>query len=251
MVITPYQSAVLDVTGIQNALLYVLSDVHSNLPALNAVLSTIPRDSVILFLGDYVGYYVEPNQVCNYIRSLKTSYCISGNHDMYVTGKMNFNKEKDALYRSSWTKNILSTENMQWLKQLPYSLCITVLGSKHINTILMHHGDLKHPENYVYPNTTFDFCAIEQKTLVLLGNTHHPMIRQDGTKLILNPGSVGQPRDYNSNAAYATINLTTGVMELKRVSYDVKSYQKKLRAQNIDAAAVDILSRSVEAHRVI
>jgi len=223
--------------------LYIISDIHANLPAFQAVLNEIPAGSDIICLGDMVGYYTEPNEVCDLLRT-RNIFCILGNHDMYVTQLIPYNKDRDSLYRTSWTVNTLTDENMGWLRKLPASIIIHVgHEDSKIKTVVSHHGDFNNPEKYIYPDTEFNCEIFGTHTLGLLGNTHHPMIRHDATNYLLNPGSVGQPRDWNPAASFAVVDLINADIHIHRVKYDVQAYQEKLKLQGLEPQAIEILSR--------
>ena len=226
-----------------NYKIYVLSDIHSNLPALNAVLAELPSDAIIICLGDLVNYYIEPNEVCDHIRALN-AWCIAGNHDLYATEELSFNQEKEDFYRVGWTKDNLNKTNLEWLKTLPRSLNLEITGiNSNINRIVVCHGSFDNIETYIYPDTPFDLQILEPNTLGLLGHTHHSMIKKDKNRLLVNPGSVGQPRDYDPRASYAVINLIDSSVEIKRVHYNVFAYQERLKGYNINTTMIDLLSR--------
>jgi len=223
--------------------LYVISDLHSNLPALEAVLSEIPQGSFIICLGDFVGYYVEPNEVCEKIMNLN-SYSIVGNHDLYLTEELKFNFLKDEIYRTSWTRSVIKASNLSWLKNLPTSIQFNVFGNVKVKKILAYHGSPENIESYIYPNSEIDIEQFGTKTIILLGNTHHPMVRNHKSNILINPGSVGQPRDYNAMSSYCKINLRECLIDIKRVVYNVSIYQKKLRSYDVNELAINMLWRA-------
>jgi putative phosphoesterase len=229
-------------------MLYVISDIHANLPALTAVMDKIPDQSKIICAGDIVGYYTEPNAVCELLRARDVA-CIVGNHDLYVLNKLNYAQSNETKYRVHWTREHLTKNNLNWLQQLPETRTFkkqTNINNKCMQNISVHHGSMLNIEEYIYPNTPIDHLTLADNTITVLGHTHHPMIRdKDSGACILNPGSVGQPRDRNPAASYAIINFKTQSITIKRVSYDVPKYQKKLEQLNLTHAAIHILSRTV------
>ncbi len=187
--------------------LYVISDIHANLPALEAVLNAVPEDGTIICLGDFVNYYINPNEVCDLIRS-RRAHCIVGNHDLYVLGKLKYNEERDKYYRVPWTKSCLRKDNIEWLNSLPEFLYLDILDRRaKIRSILAHHGNFKNTETYIHSDTNFDMNLLGENTLGLLGHTHHAMIKIKKNNILLNPGSVGQPRNGDPGASYAVIDL--------------------------------------------
>lgn len=226
---------------------YVISDIHSNLIALEAVLSEIPKGSFIICLGDFVGYYLEPNEVCEKIQYLN-SYNIAGNHDLYVTQELEFDPSKDKIYRTSWTRSVMKSSNLDWLSSLPISIQFNVSDNSKIKKILAYHGSPYNIESYIYPNSEIKFQQFDTETIVLLGNTHYPMIRNQESNILINPGSVGQPRDYNPMASYCKINLKELIIEIKRVLYNVSRCKKKLKLYHVSQMAIDMLSRTKKIH---
>lgn len=230
--------------------LYVISDVHSNLPALIAVLEQIDASSRILCAGDIVGYYLDPNPVIEQLRERGVE-CILGNHDQYALGLLSYPPSREDKYRVQWTRDALSLQNAAWLDSLPLSRTYRVAGvddvsvdAKGFRRVLLNHGSFSNPEEYIYPDTPFDESMLGEHTVAIFGHTHHPMVREYGTARLLNPGSVGQPRDRRPPASYARIDLTSGAIELLRASYDVTSYQARLQATGIMPSMIDILSRT-------
>lgn len=221
----------------------VFSDIHANLDALQEVLKDCGEVDQVWCLGDLVGYGPQPNECVDLVRSLTNLSCIKGNHDLAATGEIDislFNNEaKESML---WHQNNLSRENKKFLKELPEKL--------EINGMTLTHGSPRNPIweyilepyiariNYEYFKT--DFC--------LVGHSHQPMISswnaEDGVlewgppqpgatitlhnRMIINPGSVGQPRDSDPRAAYGI--YTTGLrrFEFRRVAYDVSTVQKKI-----------------------
>lgn len=229
--------------------LYVISDIHSNLPALAAVLDAVEVSARVLCAGDIVGYYIDPNPVIELLRS-RTVECILGNHDQYALGLLPYPSSREDKYRVQWTRSALTFENTAWLKGLPNSrtYCVSTghLGRQSVplfQRVLLTHGSFSSSEEYIYPDTPFDGSVLGEHTIGIFGHTHHPMVREYGTSRLLNPGSVGQPRDRKPSASYARIDLAAGSIELLRKDYDVAGYQERLRGAGITSSMVDILSR--------
>lgn len=219
--------------------------------ALRAVMDSIPAEANVLFAGDAVGYYDEPNYVCDFLRD-RANFAIAGNHDLYVTGKLPYKMANEAKYRIQWTREKLSAKNYQWLDELPLQQVLRTEKTFHLgissetvelNSLILAHGVPGNCERYVYPDTPIDFvCA--PGTLVILGHTHHPMLRRTGFGLVVNPGSIGQPRDRNPSSALAHIDLLEGTIYLRRVPYDHSEYAIYLRDRNFDEESIRILTRT-------
>jgi predicted phosphodiesterase len=218
----------------------VMADVHGNKPALEAVLRAAPKVDRWLCLGDIVGYYPDVNDVCQILDSLD-ALVIRGNHDAYVTGQMAVDPVKKELYRTDWTRGELSDQWLNWLTRLPAEINFSE-GDKLIRA---RHASPWDEETYVYPDSpSLRSIHPQQGEYYFLGHTHHPMIVQAGEGFVVNPGSVGQPRDYNRDASYAILDVQSGSIEHRRAAYDVTAYQRSLAALGWPEATISILSRS-------
>ena len=204
--------------------LALLGDIHGNHRALRAVLSAASLTGVeyLLITGDLVGYYDAPLAVLDMLHSWKY-YLVRGNHeDMLKTARSdeNFLSQIDARYGTglrSATEQ-LSDKQLDELCNLPHPLELEKDGCK----ILLCHGAPWDINQYVYPDAQpelLERCALQDYNLVVLGHTHYPMTHRIGKTLVVNPGSVGQPRDGNYKAAFATFDGEK--FELFRVDYNV------------------------------
>ena len=218
----------------------LLADIHANLPALNAILNDMPSVDHIVCLGDVVGYYADPNEVCDILRERQIP-TIRGNHDAYVIGALVPNQARVAAYRTVWTQGTLRRENLEWLRTLPTEINFH-WGNLQVQ---IRHATPWDEEGYLYPDS--DRLAeihLGQNQRLALGHTHWPMLRQCGEGFVVNPGSVGQPRDCNPAAAYAILDCNSGAVEFRRISYDVAGLQQRLRSLEWDPATIAILSRT-------
>jgi diadenosine tetraphosphatase ApaH/serine/threonine PP2A family protein phosphatase len=223
----------------------VLSDIHANYTALETVLKDAGKVEETWCLGDLVGYGPDPNMVVEVIRESPHLTCILGNHDVAVIGKMAqeaFNG--DARRSLIWTEKVLTHENMDFLCALPQS-------SKVRGEVTLAHGSPRDPIweyilntlsarlNFDYFDTAFCFVGHthiqsifqlnEENNRVTMG-----MIREDeaislSPRVILNPGSVGQPRDHDTRAAYAIYDSVANTWEARRVIYDIVEVQQRIR----------------------
>lgn len=227
----------------------VLSDLHANLTALEAVLHAAEgRWDQCVCLGDVVGYGPDPNEVTSKIRAL-AAQTIRGNHDKAVAGLMDttdFNPvAKTAV---DWTRSQLSPENLQWLKSLP-------AGPLAAYGIVLVHGAFQDEDEYVFtPAQALDGLLDSTADLTFYGHTHHQggfsyqgsnleilhvhprpadsfaaLRIEPNRRYLLNPGSVGQPRDADPRAGFAIADLAHGTVEFWRVPYDIASVQKRMR----------------------
>lgn len=201
----------------------VLSDIHANLAALDAILGTLRKDEVeaLVLLGDYVGYYYEPGEVIDRLREWP-HHAIRGNHDRLL-----LEAREDVTvaerYRERYGSGVdvalgeLSSAAWQWLEALPERLTVE-LGSF---TIELCHGAPFDPDAYVYPDAGPDIfarCRLAGRDAVWMGHTHWPFLKP-GSPWLLNPGSVGQPRDLGGMASWCLFDGDTGAVAFRRTDF--------------------------------
>lgn len=217
----------------------IISDIHGNLPALEAVFGAMPPIDLLLCAGDVVGYYPDVNEVCERIRQSGASV-VRGNHDAYVTGALTPAPAKVAAYRTDWTRETLTSENRAWLKTLPAELRLSFGSAR----VILRHASPWDEESYLYPDSPqVGRVELHAGAFLVLGHTHIPLKRSAGGGVLINPGSVGQPRDGDPRAACCVLDTTTGEVEFVRCSYDVRSYQEQLRTLGWNEKMIQILSR--------
>ena len=240
----------------------VLSDIHSNATALDAVLDAAKdRWDLSVCLGDVVGYGPDPNEVTARLRELGTS-TIRGNHDKAVTGLMatdDFNPvAKSAV---DWTRAQLKPDHLDWLSGLPHGPLAT-------DGIVLVHGALQDEDEYVFtPAQALDGLLDSTVAVTFFGHTHHqggfsyldahlevlqirPRANEPFSALrielprryLLNPGSIGQPRDGDARAAFAIADLEHQVVEFWRVPYDISVVQERMRAARLPEPLVQRLN---------
>ncbi len=221
----------------------VISDIHANLSALEAVLDVAEAYEAVWCLGDLVGYGPDPNDCVELVRSLPNLLCLIGNHDQAAIGMIplsRFNREAGAI--AAWTRQKLSGENIEYLRSLPSKITT--------QNYTLAHGSPNQPIwEYVLDQHTADRSFDALKTdYSLIGHTHLPAIyhRPPGDtfsktrrikwegemalspKMILNPGSVGQPRDRDPRASYAILDTEANTWEMRRIAYDVARVQARI-----------------------
>jgi predicted phosphodiesterase len=220
----------------------IISDVHSNIDALEPVLAMIDCFNVdqIVCLGDVVGYNATPNECVEILRK-RDIPTILGNHDAVACGleePWGFNPV--ALAAAMWTREQLTPDNMEWLKNLPDAMnfghFVTVHGApKNHNTYLFSWEDIL-PHLYFLEEQNCSIC--------LMGHTHTPGIFSadgvytvdddarfrlgEGKLFFMNPGSVGQPRDANPHAAFGILDTTAKNYEQIRVAYSVEKAARRV-----------------------
>lgn len=217
----------------------ILSDIHGNLSAFEAVIADMPSIDVIVCCGDIVGYYPDVNEVCALLRKMGV-FSVRGNHDAYVVRELDPNPSLASALRVEWTREQLDSVNRNWLKSLPTEI--------HFNwdhlTLIVRHASPWDEETYLYENSTLlKKIEIQTDEILALGHTHFPMIKSIGNGILVNPGSVGQPRDGRSEASYAMLSTGNRIPEIRRVVYDVSALQKRLKLMGWDEATIEILKK--------
>ena len=226
----------------------VISDIHANLVALETVLAEAGPYDAVWCLGDLVGYGPNPNECVARVRSLPGLICLLGNHDQAVLGDIDLRVfNGDARAAISWTRQVVTPETTDYLRLLsPETVWrdYTLVHASPRQPIWEYILDCEiAAANFPYISTPY--C--------LVGHTHHPVIFEqlpDGDvleeepdyaaprplarqRLILNPGSVGQPRDNNPDAAYALLDVDSEAWEYRRVPYDIATTQLRMRAARL------------------
>lgn len=211
----------------------LISDPHSNLAAFKAVLKDMPRVDQIICIGDLVGYAAEPNEVVNLVRS-KRIKVVMGNHDYAAVTRDVRGFNSIAAQAALWTADKLSEENLEFLSNLPTHLRLNLKQKLYVV-----HGSPRDPLNeYVFPDyPNRELARILEGVdadIVALGHTHVPMKRMIMGKLVVNPGSVGQPRDRDPRASYAVLTLGEEVeVSYRRVEYDTEAAAKLIRTAGL------------------
>lgn len=199
----------------------IISDVHSNLPALECVLEALKTENIdkIVHAGDIVGYNPYPNEVIEVIRNAEI-ISILGNHDRAVNSADTIGLNLYAAQAVYWTVDMLKKESASYLKKLKHREFLN-FAQKNIAII---HGSPWNDDEYVYEHElTARFLNKVNADILIYGHTHVPCVKRFSTGIIINPGSVGQPRDGNSKASYAVLDLDEWHAEIKRIGYNVKA----------------------------
>ncbi|NWG09742.1 MAG: metallophosphoesterase family protein [Nitrososphaerales archaeon] len=214
--------------------LAVISDIHGNLDALDAVLKSMGKKSIYC-LGDLVGYGANPNEVIEWAKDHGVK-CVMGNHEYaVVTGDASwFNW--DAQRAVFWTRSNLKRENLEFIRSLPKRMDLKIDDFR----ILLVHGSPNDPIfEYVMPeshNELFDYYLSNNRVQVVgLGHTHIPFMYRSDRGVVFNPGSVGQPRSGDPRACYAVLTIGKGEVEVehKLVEYDIHSAAEKIIRANL------------------
>lgn len=237
----------------------VVSDIHSNLTALVAVLGDMGAVDQLWCLGDFVGYGPWPNECIDLLRE-RGALAIAGNHDLAAIGTVScedFNG--DAAIAAQWTADQLSPSSRSYLKSLQ------PIGE--VEGVTLAHGTPREPVwEYMLSASTAaaGFDAIDTD-LCLVGHTHIPSLFVESAsgvpevsympggatspsaplKRIVNPGSVGQPRDRDPRAAYLLYDTDAGELAWRRIEYDIDKVQKRMRKLGLPAFLTERLAYGV------
>ncbi|MCE2472048.1 MAG: metallophosphoesterase family protein [Anaerolineae bacterium] len=227
----------------------VISDIHANDTAFEAVLKHSEGEwDFVWCLGDVVGYGPDPNECVERLKTLP-QLCLAGNHDWAALNRLDVKTfNPDARRAVEWTQDTLTTENTEFLEHLPVTF---VIGEY----TLVHASPREPIWEYIlepsiaalnFPHFETPYCFV--------GHTHQPVIYTmdddeskaqssppryneshtlNGRRQIINPGSIGQPRDQNPDAAYGILDLTSGVFEHRRIPYNIRAVQRRMLDYNL------------------
>ena len=227
----------------------VISDIHANLNAMEAVLADAGKVDETWCLGDMVGYGPDPNDVIERLRELPNLTCILGNHDVAVLGQMDYAVfNADARKSLLWQQQNVTDSNLVYLDTLSKDklICGNVTlahGSPRdpvweyiLNTLSARLNFSAFSTDYCFVGHTHIQCFFQMdmnKDLVTQYLPRQGQVTKLTPRIILNPGSVGQPRDRDSRAAYAIFDPETSSWEPHRVNYDISAVQARIRAAGL------------------
>ncbi|MDP9119944.1 MAG: metallophosphatase family protein [Acidobacteriota bacterium] len=240
----------------------VLSDMHANWEAFEAVLrrSRRKRFDAVLVLGDLVGYGAAPNQVVEAVRALAPRlYTVRGNHDKVAAGidsGSNFNQT--ALVAAQWTAERLTASNLRFVRELPVGPIAIEEG------LAICHGSPLDEDTYVFSDIdAFEIFSAFPVPVTFFGHTHIPsLFSLEGRNLgvtalrgasgslvlhpegryLVNPGSIGQPRDRDPRASYMTYDSDRRIVRWYRLPYPIGSAQQRIRKAGLPSSLADRLA---------
>lgn len=225
-------------------LIGLLADVHGNVLALQAALRSLAQCQVgqIWVAGDSIGYYPYVNEVVDLLRTSKVT-AILGNHEAYFLGRLPISQKRWGDYQLDQVDRTLSQENRAWLAALPGEHHLEIDGFK----LSMYHGSPWGVEEYIYPDSQklAQFAQIEADA-VIMGHTHIPMVHREGRVLLVNPGSCGQPRDYQPGTCFGILDTRLRKISLHRIAYDLQPLIKTLESMSYPRAIIEVLTRRHE-----
>ena len=237
----------------------LLSDIHANLEALEACLAAAPAHDLVVNLGDVVGYGASPNEVIDRALGLGKIF-VRGNHDKAATGLLSLDDFNPlAAAAAVWTRDQLTREHFDWLHALPQG----PVPIEKFPEIQLVHGSPEDEDTYVVSigDALIPLLA-EQRAITFFGHTHLqggffangssadgfrpeyrtvgqaesvPLQLKSNTRYLINPGSVGQPRDGDWRAAFGLFDTEAQVMHFHRTPYNLKAAQDRIFAANLPA----------------
>lgn len=239
----------------------VISDIHGNLHALEAVFRALESEGAdtLWSLGDVVGYGPRPNACCERVAA-RASVSLAGNHDLGVLGSLDLDEfSPDAAAAALWTRSVLSPGARAYLE--PLTPQATAPGTE------LFHASPRDPiwDYVISAEAAADAFRLTRAEIVLVGHSHVPLaiglepggelgggLAAAGSEVdlgagrwLLNPGSVGQPRDGDPRASYLLLDLATGRAQFGRVEYPIGRTQAELRQRGLPAALADRLAEGV------
>jgi predicted phosphodiesterase len=237
----------------------VISDVHGNLPALEAVLEQAGATGIdeLWCLGDIVGYGARPRECLALVRE-RAAICLAGNHDLVVAGVLDINQfTAEAGVAARWTRSVLTQEELDFLSSL------SAKGER--AGVSLYHGSIRDPvwEYVLTADVAIASLETQPTELALVGHSHVQLalaLGEDGLeggkaepdqevtlggKQLLNPGSIGQPRDRDPRAAWLLLDTDAGLARFMRSEYPIERAQAEIRAAGLPTRLADRLSRGL------
>lgn len=205
----------------------IISDIHSNLHALEVVLERIEvlSPDTVLCLGDIVGYGAHPNECCRLVRGI-ARHSIVGNHDRAALTRDVAFMNPYATAAALWTANELDDDSQAYISSLEQSASIEDARG---GIVRGFHGSDTDPNEYVHEEMADeDILTRCRANAVFLGHTHVPFIHMFESGIIGNPGSVGQPRDGDHRASFAVFDTESHGLEINRLEYDTESASQSI-----------------------
>jgi diadenosine tetraphosphatase ApaH/serine/threonine PP2A family protein phosphatase len=231
----------------------VMSDIHANLSALEAVLADAPPHEGVICLGDLVGYGPDPNECIERVRGLPCT-CLSGNHDWGVLGKLELDGfNRDARAANEWARETLSDDSREYLRNLP--------PRRELQDLTIVHASPREPIWEYVLDARVAMANFEHfsTAICLVGHSHVPLVYAldekrerctgaileagdrvalGGERALINPGSVGQPRDGDPRASYAILDTEDWTWEACRVGYAIEEVQARMRERRLPARLI-------------
>jgi len=216
----------------------VLSDIHANLPALEAVLAEVHAAGIsqLVLLGDYVGYFYDAQPVVEMLMQWQ-HIAIRGNHDRMLIEARN-NDELRRTYIQKYGNGLevaiadFGDKSWEWIESLPERQTLVTEGAR----IELCHGSPFDPDAYIYPDSPkslFNRFALIDTDAIWMGHTHWPFLKP-GQPWLMNPGSVGQPRDLGGIASWCVFDEETSSVAFRRTEYPISHLAREVQSRDPD-----------------
>lgn len=216
----------------------VISDAHGNIFGLKKMVNALEQLNAekIFFLGDAINYFARSREVLAFLRQ-KNINCIKGNHEFLLLSGDEGRSEQKLVYNINLTREVLMSEDYSYIDS--WDNCVEIkIGN---TTLLMtHSGIVDDPERYFYPDSNLDDFAKLPQDIFFIGHTHIPFIRKIGSKLIVNVGSVGLPRNDGRYITCALFDSETGDVDIIKNRFPMEKLQE---LQPFAPQILDILRR--------
>jgi len=223
--------------------LIIVSDIHSNHTALKQVLEDAGDFDAAICAGDIIGYGPEPRECINTLK-LRDFKCVKGNHDQAAVTADTTRLNPRAAEALTINRGLLEPKHTSWLGRLRANLTFDHENAK----IAVFHGSPQFPtDEYVYPaeaqRRAEELLGATGSDLLILGHTHIPFVHRLEGRALMNPGSVGQPRDGDPRASYMLVDITEGGFEVshRRVEYGIDETASKMHELRLPASLADRL----------
>ena len=223
----------------------ILADIHGNIFAFEKVIKSLKKEELdmYIFSGDICGYYYYQDEIIDVLRGMENLKCIAGNHDRFFLETLKdpslaIAYEEEHGKSLSLLKDKIKEDNLSFIKGLSDKWVSDEYG------IAVFHGSpWDHLNEYIYPDSSFEKFEDLPYRYIILGHTHHPMDVSVGGVRVINPGSCGQPRDYNE-PSYAVLDTERDLVEIRRIKYDVDLMIKEvMRRKEKNPLLVEVLQR--------
>lgn len=203
----------------------VISDIHGNRVALDAVLEDMPAVDSLICLGDIVGYNPWPAECVDRIRE-EADIVVKGNHERMVETPDRYRHHETAYAGFVRAHDVLTDDHFDWLRSLPRRTTVT-----NDHYLVVHsHPAAEYEDTYVRPEEFPEMRPyLDEHAGLFMGHTHIQHQETVDGRLVVNPGSVGQPRDSDPRAAYAVVDTDEQTADLRRIAYDIRSVKSKVQ----------------------
>lgn len=200
----------------------LISDIHANFEALQALSADLEQADLVVCLGDFVGYYCQVNEVLDYMRQ-RQLICVRGNHDDYLVNGLRGGLPGSVRFGIEYADRVIDPDHRRWLAELPLTWGGEV--AEGLRVLLFHGSPFEPLREYLYEDsenlealTAFDYDAL------CYGHTHRFLLRDKARPLVLNPGSVGQSREAETRglASLALLDTDTMMVERRMMPYDAQ-----------------------------